>query len=600
MKRPGINSLAQKGILLIVSIGLAFILLISLFLPDILYSIMKPHISSYVSSLINANTIRQSVIWRLNRVAFTGHDDDELKEWLLTYEQGEQDDALKEKILSKVPVQKVGVGGYQIRGEGAISVTTYSMIYINGGDTFYQPESRKIASIVLESDWIHTLSPDMSYTYSPVIYSDSREIPSIICFTIPIRMDELDGYIIHMLDFSCIQTQFRELEDIGIHDYMLLQQDRVLYQNPDTHIKLDRYPDWMYQGVQYQTMVQDTGEGMDFMTLCSYQEEDFRVVVHADKKTLLAPYQQIFFLIQLIIYVIILTLLVTILLASRGSLRRLTKLNQKMDCVKQGDYDVTLKDPKEDEIGNLAQTFNMMLGTIKQDIDHKVESERKEQQMQYSLLVSAIDPHFIYNTLNVITILARRQKCSEIVSVNKALIGTLKDRLTTKNCKTFDSLAVEREVLDQYMIIQSYLCHNNIDYTFEVCDDDLALQIPKNILQPLVENCIKHGLLPHKDADTREILDGMIRISVQRQEDRLRISIADNGVGMDDSQIETYFYRDLQSIVESESEHIGIYNIRMRLSYLYQDRCQWMVQSEKGKGTVITLMLPVDPDKSAT
>lgn len=593
-----LNTVTKKNTLLLICIWLAVLLVVSLLTPKILYQVMTPHISRYVGSLLNANTIRQSVIWRLNRVAFWGHEDEELKSLLLDYDaadpQGKK--VIEASLLEKLPVQYIGLRSYQQRGEGAIAVETYSMLYLEDGRSFYQPQSQEAASIVLSSDWVKTFSRDMSYTYSPVLPNPDGQssLSAIICFMIPVQMEERNAYVIHIVNFDDIRLQFKELEEIGIHDYMLVQSGRVLYQNLDeTRIRLDDYPSYLSEGLQYQTMTLTEPDGMSFMTLCSYQEEDFRVVVYADKASLLAPYQDIILFLHLMLYAVILILLIMVFFTTKGMLRRLIRLSRNMKLVNEGDYTVMVEDQSADEIGALSRTFNKMIRTIRQDIQDRVEREKKEQQMQYSLLVSAIDPHFIYNTLNTITVLARMEQNDKIVQVNNALIGTLKDRLTTKTCKTFDTIQVEKEVLEQYLLIQDCMCHAHLHFTFDMEDSDTQLLIPKNILQPLVENCIKHGLKPHKDPDTKLMQEGFIHITVQKSENRIEITVEDNGVGMSREQIAEFFEKDLQSITENGSEHIGIYNIRMRLSYLFKDNYRMDIRSELGQGTTILLSLPI-------
>ena len=151
--------------------------------------------------------------------------------------------------------------------------------------------------------------------------------------------------------------------------------------------------------------------------------------------------------------------------------------------------------------------------------------------------------------------------------MNDALIGTLKDRLSIKNYKTFDTVEKEKKVIEQYMIIQSYLCHNKIDFKFEAGDDVLQLQIPKNIIQPLVENSIKHGLLPNKDETRVKIKDGVLRVEVRHENGMISISVYDNGVGMDSEKKSSLLKDDMPPV---SAEHIGIANMKVRLAYLYQ------------------------------
>lgn len=203
---------------------------------------------------------------------------------------------------------------------------------------------------------------------------------------------------------------------------------------------------------------------------------------------------------------------------------------------------------------------------------------------------SAIDPHYIYNTLNTVTALAELGRCQEVVEVNNALIGTLKDRLKMKNYKTFDTVQAERETLEQYMVIQRYLCWAKIQFSFQVSEEDQNLLIPKNIIQPLVENAIKHGILCRDDD---EIKEGKIDVTVEGCGEQIRITVQDNGAGMEEETVQRFFSREPGPVPEGDVSHIGVNNVRMRLKYLYRGNYEMTVDSRKNEGTVIRIVLPI-------
>ncbi|MDO4276245.1 MAG: ATP-binding protein [Eubacteriales bacterium] len=591
MKRIKPDTIIKKSCYLILGIGLAAALLIRLIMPVIFYDMLTPYISQHISSMLRASTISQSYIWQGNSLAYVLYGNDELKEDIRKYNSADSAKIKKtcrEQILSRLDSRKLGNITHQIPGKGAIVCNSYSMVCTEWGDAFYLEEASDVADILLNSGWLSTLSADMDMVYSPVLGDDSLQV---ICFVMPFVVDKAVCYAIHIMDFSYILNLFREMEEDGIVDFAILQNENILYQNTDYRFDMDAWPDYMFRQLQYETSVFSQKDGMDFMTLCSYEGENMKIAAHADRETLLAPYQTIMILIEFLLYGIIFTLVLSIILIIRHLLLRLTVLSQRIDRVNEGNYTPLPADEHHDEIGSLTRNFNRMVENIQFNLDRQISQEKMTQQMQYSLLVSALDPHFIYNTLNTITFLAHMGKTDEITKVNTALIGTLKDRLAIKNCKNYDTIITEKEILTQYMVIQSYLCHNTIDYQFEVDDDDQELLIPKNILQPLVENSIKHGLLPHKDLVTHQILDGKIHIEVKRNAKNLLITIADNGIGISSEDIYHYFDRPVREITEKDAEHIGIYNIRKRLSYLLGS--QYEILAESKKGCIISLSLPI-------
>ena len=274
---------------------------------------------------------------------------------------------------------------------------------------------------------------------------------------------------------------------------------------------------------------------------------------------------------------------------------RLTALSEKMAVVQDGNYNVTIDDSSGDEIGQLASAFNVMTSTINDNINKLVEKEQREKMLQYNLMVSAIDPHFVYNTLNTSTRLAELGRTDEVVIVNDALINCLKDNLKMKNFKAFDSVKNEMNTIEQYITIQNYLCDNTITLKYSISEKNMQLEIPKFLLQPLVENSILHGILMNIDPDGNMIA-GMIEIDAEQIEERVKLKVKDNGIGMSEETIEKYFYTDENVILNENShiEHIGVLNMRTRLSHLYNNNYSLSVQSEPGKGTEIIIDIPLN------
>ena len=597
MKHSRFKSITWKSCSLIIGIGLIMALMIHTIMPSFFFKLMNAHISNHITGMMYANTIGQSYIWHANSTVFHLSQDTYLQEMIFDYYTSDDEAfraSIKTQLLDNIKTQQVGIASHQIAGEGAISATSYYMIYTDGKEALYWKDAEEIASVILNSGWLSSITDDMDMVYSPVLGDESL---SVICFVMPFSANGMPCLAIHMMDFSYILKLFRNLEEVGICDYCFIQNERILYENSDYQFDLDSYPEYMFSQLQYETQVWLQSHCMDFITLCSYEGENLKIAVHADRNTLLSPYKKVIQLMEFALTGSIFFLVAIIVLLLKNLLKRLTVLNQRINCVIDGNYTPLPEDLHHDEIGNMTQNFNLMLQTVRQDIDQKLQQEKRESQMQYSLLVSAIDPHFICNILNTVTFLAHMKKNDEIAAINFALIEILRDRLAIKNLRTCDTIETEMQIIDQYLLIQSYLCHNTICYHFEAPKEDLHLLMPKNILQILVENSIKHGLLHHKDTITHKPLDGEITINVQRDSTTLVITVKDNGVGISEESIQKYFETPLQSITDiAESEHIGIYNIRRRLNYLYGENYSFRAENNIDGGCTVTLMLPVNLD----
>ena len=264
------------------------------------------------------------------------------------------------------------------------------------------------------------------------------------------------------------------------------------------------------------------------------------------------------------------------------------QLSQEMGAVAQGNLDCKLDTLREDEIGQLYLSFNQMTKELKQSLDIISEKEKMESQARFSLLVSQIDPHFIYNTINSINYLARKKRCEDIITVNSALIFILQDRLRVNDIQISDSIGYEMKVLDQYIMIQQYMYDGDLQFVWNVPDNLLEEQIPKNMIQPIVENSLFHGLIDEESGD----ITGKIEITISKVQQTIRIQVQDDGQGMDADRLEQV--RNEIYTPEDRGKKIGLSNIRGRLYYLYGSSDCMRIDSIPGKGTSITLELKLN------
>lgn len=164
----------------------------------------------------------------------------------------------------------------------------------------------------------------------------------------------------------------------------------------------------------------------------------------------------------------------------------LVKLYDSMKYYKAGKQ-ISLEIITGDEIEQLSEIYNQMIKKINYQIDDIKEKEHVNAVVSYKLLATQIDPHFIYNTMNIINIMARRGNSDAIVEINSALIKIIRERLNSK-LRISDTIEHELETLYQYNLIMDYRYENKIKTKVAVDETLLQKKIPKNILQPLSEN----------------------------------------------------------------------------------------------------------------
>lgn len=262
--------------------------------------------------------------------------------------------------------------------------------------------------------------------------------------------------------------------------------------------------------------------------------------------------------------------------------------------------DFTGEDPSvenRDEMGELVQAFNKMKRSTKGYIDtlkenhrmsellHREEIERVEMEKQLSgarleLLKSQINPHFLFNTLNMIACMA---KLEEAVTTER-MISSMSSlfRYNLKTSEQIVTLARELKVVQDYMYIQQMRFGSRILYSCDLKVDAEQAMIPAFTLQPVVENAMVHGL-------SKKEQGGRVHVRIWEQGKRLVISVADTGLGMSEER--------LAEVTEAMKERrtsrigIGLGNIYKRIHMMYKQG-EFRIASIEGRGTVIQMFIP--------
>ena len=199
------------------------------------------------------------------------------------------------------------------------------------------------------------------------------------------------------------------------------------------------------------------------------------------------------------------------------------------------------------------------------------EQERLLVEARLAALTSQINPHFLFNTLNSVSSLIRTNPNQARVMVVK--LSKVLRRLLRKH-ENFSALRDELSFIEDYLSIEVTRFGDKLRFDTEVADDTLDMLVPSMLLQPLVENSIKHGL-------SNKVEGGTIRIRTRRSEGRLHISVEDDGVGIPEAKLATLL------------EHgIGVSNVNERLKVLFGNDYRMWIDSQPGRGTRIQLEMP--------
>ncbi|MCF0131649.1 MAG: sensor histidine kinase [Pseudobutyrivibrio sp.] len=260
------------------------------------------------------------------------------------------------------------------------------------------------------------------------------------------------------------------------------------------------------------------------------------------------------------------------------------QINGRLKKISEGDFSRDEAIEWNHELGEIGKGVNDLAENISQLIDTRIENEKQKKDLEYKVLQSQINPHFIYNTLNSIKWMAQIQGASGIVDMTTALARLLKS--ISKGTKLQISLEEELSLVEDYFTIQRYRYGGTIELVVNVKDKSLLeCQIIKFTLQPLVENAIFHGIEPKGMA-------GTVTIDIYEDEDKLlAIDVIDDGVGMDKKTAIAILWDNNERPSDFFKE-IGVSNVHKRLQYEFGLDYGVTVDSELGEYTCMKIRLP--------
>ncbi len=272
-------------------------------------------------------------------------------------------------------------------------------------------------------------------------------------------------------------------------------------------------------------------------------------------------------------------MLIIVLLGSILIVHKLTKpiriLENPMQKVVSGLSEVKVAEKRTDEVRHLAKSFNLMLDQMEELITERKEKEKTIHQYQINTLTNQINPHFLYNTLDTIIWMAEFNDTKLVIETTKPLSNFF--RLSLNQGNEMITLKDEIDQVRQYLFIQKQRYGEQLSYEIIENYKLYDCQIPKLIVQPIVENAIYHGI--------KEInLPGFIKIKTYEDESSLYIEIYDSGKGFD-------FKKEIAPH-STKLGGIGLANVDERLRLQYGDGYQMIIDSQLGRFTGIKLKIP--------
>lgn len=273
---------------------------------------------------------------------------------------------------------------------------------------------------------------------------------------------------------------------------------------------------------------------------------------------------------------------------SKRSSRPIRNLASAMGSIERGELSTRVDIQSNDEIGYLAQGLNRMTANLQTHIRKVYIAEIRQRDAEIEALKAQIQPHYLYNTLDVIRMMAITNDDKETAEMIDGLSGQL--RYLMGRAKDMVTVREEIESVKNYFKIIRIRYENRFSLEVNVADEIMDLVVPQLILQPVVENAVKHGLREKEG-------EGVVAVHAEISEEDLEITVMDNGVGMEPERL-AYVQnllrsRETENHPKSKRASIGIKNVCDRIKLIFGDEYYFEVSSWKGIGTIVKYRLPV-------
>ena len=286
-----------------------------------------------------------------------------------------------------------------------------------------------------------------------------------------------------------------------------------------------------------------------------------------------------------IVFVIFLIVFIVVFINSYISFRvtdPIRELEKSVKKLEEGNLDADIYMGGSYEIQHLGKSVQDMKYRIKGLMQDIVTEHEEKRKSEFDSLQAQINPHFLYNTLDIIVWQIENEKQSEAVHTVTALARFF--RISLGKGKNIVTVKAEIDHVKNYLMIQHMRFKNKFDYEFDIAEDVLELSSLKLMLQPLVENAIYHGM---------EFMDGdgLIKIRAWREADELYLSVTDNGLGMTEDTVSLVLEGKSNS-GNGRGSGIGVKNVNERIKLYFGEDYGLKIDSEPDVGTTIIIHLP--------
>lgn len=261
-----------------------------------------------------------------------------------------------------------------------------------------------------------------------------------------------------------------------------------------------------------------------------------------------------------------------------------TQLFSAMDRVGQGNLSVRLPETRQDELGMVSRNFNSMAADLEKLVEENIRINIFKKELELKFIISQINEHFLYNTLDAIHWSARKYDNREIATVVSNLSRFYRNVLSSGQ----DAVTVKQvgEIIESYLGVQKFRMQERLTYTIQISPEALSCRVLKYLFQPLVENAVLHGVAKRPEG-------GRVMVRLTAEGKNLRFSVTDDGVGIPHEDL-TRLLTDIYLSDSDRKENFALKNINAQLRLYYGEYYFLHIESTENVGTTIWFEVPME------
>lgn len=478
------------------------------------------------------------------------------------------------------------------RTNGCVS----EIIVLGTNGTWYASNSH----LAIQKDWLYKpwlqafLYSEQTEMVLPVYKIDDqilygKTLPSVYFLkkiTNPKDAETTIGVILTIMEYSTIKSL---IENIHIEDktdfYVLDSNKVVLYSLKEEELGQKAGSVQLEGGTLLSVFDKESLSRNYFVSKYDTKISDWNVVGLVLMADLQSRFSKVWTDLFLICFFVICFSLFWAYLMSKKITKPIGRLIVTMKTVEEGDFKKRAQNYQNEDLKALSSGFNAMLDQIELLMQNLVKKESESANARIMALQAQINPHFLYNTLETIRSIAMRNNVDSISSISKSMAAIFRYSIDRGNEEV--ELWQEIEHVANYVSIQKYRYKDRLTIWYDLDEVVMKSKTIKLILQPLIENAIYHGIEMKKGR-------GEIHVICRKMQEKIRISIKDNGVGMTESVVSRIQAAMLDNSRPSgEGMGIGIYNVNARLKLYYGEAFGLHVNSKQNEGTEVWFFLPI-------